>query len=85
MVGACWSFFRMFEHRVLTYNGCRLDRAMDNRCKPEWLADRLARSDRRMVALWQDRCLLLSGKAVNPGNAGIQLFPTATWRQYSSA
>lgn len=49
---------------TLAYSGGWLDRASGRRADPAWLADLLVQPETSILPIWNDRCLLESGKPV---------------------
>lgn len=49
----------------LAYTSTPYDRAADRRADPAWVTAQLARPDRRVVPVWQDRCVTKAGAPVD--------------------
>jgi len=49
----------------LAYASTPYDRAADRRADPAWVTAQLARPDRRVVPVWQDRCVTKAGAPVD--------------------
>jgi NAD+ diphosphatase len=61
----------MAERRALSYCGGGLDRAVRQRRDPGWLGEQLASPDRRLIPLWNDRCLLRDREVVSLRDPGV--------------